>query len=591
MKASSHRKLSGIYDVESADRSFMQVIARRAAPVRPLPAVSNTDAEWMKLRAYANAGLEAYNDCWTGEMANRPIPFISTDDRPKQAQSFVDLYLPSLLRYLGPSMKPGYQPINKVSRLGYPVNANPGNGLDAKTRLKVRPSKFDVTMAVFEQVYHDDWSLFKDAFLTHGRRLQNELPDTKRVQQFINAQGDIYERTTSRDDRLITVPDLGVRVGSRTRIITQPPVYNLYLQCFDSVLHSAIMSHPLCDSNMYKHRTWAPDQFWITFDCKHYERYLGMAAISYANIVGGVYGEKLLEMIHMKSLVPSDDWKACKFIKPRFAPGTYPQFNSGICAVATIGKIANICAQIHFFVTHKGMSVNDAIQTVLSGTSPGLQRWMYGDDNRVTGDPVQCEEYVNYMASVFEIERDDEPKYLGMVLDRDKLEFLLPASTYNLKLYQPERDFSWRTYPYLGLVERRRIFSEFGAPVISRDIIPFEDELWTAIGDPFHRIISNAAKEAILANQSGVQLNRWMVTDKEYLMTAQEEMSTGLFWHVPPTVVASIINKIVGPTVRESLNFKSIENVPIPVTNASKHANIYDTYHSTEEEEAADNLS
>jgi len=153
-------------------------------------------------------------------------------------------------------------------------------------------------------------------------------------------------------------------IGSRTRTIVRPPVLNLWLQCWDSMLHNAIMSHPLCDSNVYRHEKWPTGSSFITFDCKHYERYLGMAAITYASTIGGAYGSKLDMLIRYPFIVPSDDWLNCFEVQPLFKKGVYPQFSSGLSPVAPLGKLTNICAQVEYFHTHKHLDKASAVATV-----------------------------------------------------------------------------------------------------------------------------------------------------------------------------------------------------------------------------------
>jgi len=140
----------------------------------------------------------------------------------------------------------------------------------------------------------------------------------------------------------------------------------------------------------------------------------------------------------------------------------------------------------------------------------------------------------------------------------------LPKDTYNLKLYQPERDFEWKDYPNLGMVERRATFSKYGEPEIGRIIIPYEDELWNAINHPFVEVAAAAVAERIKASQKGIQLNKYLVTDKDYLMTEEERIASGLYWHLKPDVTTGIVLSLVGNNVRERLTFKHARFTPIP---------------------------
>jgi hypothetical protein len=478
-------------------------------------------------------------------------------------------YIKDVFRYLLPHMQPATQTINKISSLGYPVNVNPGDGVDRKSGSltegkKIKQSKFDIVLELFKPMESGDFDLYKDGYHTVGCRKQNEPPSKKREFQFISAAGDIVQRDITAEARYIDVPGLGGMVGSRSRTIVRPPVVNLYLQCFDTLLHNTIKRHPLCDSNVYTKQEWPSDAHFVTFDCKHYERYLGLCAITYAEAVGGRYAEQLLQLIYYPFVVPSDDWKRFFEIRPLYGPGVYPQFSSGLSPVAPLGKLANICVQVAYFVEQKGQDVPSAIATVLSGTSDSMRRWSFGDDNRVMGHKDEVKAFCDHMANYFDVEFDDTPKYLGTVFRRDLGRWVLPASTYNLKLYQPERDYEFKDYPNLGMLARRETFTEFGEPEIARDIIPFENDLWNAIDHPFVKIAAAAVAERQMATRKGIKLNEYLVTDKDYLMSEEEKVRSGLFWHLQPDVTASVVVGLVGREVLEQLPFKGMRLHPIP---------------------------
>lgn len=564
-QSASYKQLPGLFEVEKVDRTYRQVVPRRGAPVRPFKGIDNQAANWMKTEAFKHANLEEFIPCWSGEMASRPIPFVSTDDGPKLATDIFKKHIQPVLAYLLPQVEPHFQPINKISALGYPINGNPGTGMDDKTGIQVYESKMDVTLDLFAIMQSGDFSLYKDGFHTIGLRRQIESPKKVRVFQFIDDKGNVYQREITGVDRKIDVPQIGEMIGSRSRPITRPPVVNLYNQCWDSMLHNAILKHPLCHANVYTKERWPQGVTYMTFDCKHFERYLGMAAIEYANAIGGKYGEQLLMMIYYPFIVPSDSWKTFFEIRPLYSNSVYPQFGSGISCVADLGKLMNICVQVEFFMTHERVDERSAIALVMSGVSEGMRRWSYGDDNRVMGDRDKVEEFVKWMGTVFDIEVDETPSYLGTIYRDDIDRFVLPARTYNTKLYMPERDFEWKDYPNLGMVERRHVFQEYGEPEISGDIIPYEDELWAKVEYPYHMIATRAVTERMEANRRGVTLSRLMVTDKDYLMTEDEQVSSGLFWHLSPQVTASIVNQIVDQErIRPLLTFRDAPFTAVP---------------------------
>jgi hypothetical protein len=565
MQNSGDRKLQAMFKVAPASKSFRRAVPRRIEAIRPFKGITNYDANWMKTHAYDKFGLSEYDNCWTGEMNMRPIPFVSTDPRPLRTQSQFERYITHVLAYLLPDVKPAIQAINKISSLGYPISANPGDGLDKTTGIKRFQSKFDVMLSLFEPMQRGDFEIYADGYHTIGVRKQNESPSKKRVFQFIDSNGLIFEKEITAQQRAIQVPQLGEMIGSRSRTIVRPPVVNLWLQCWDTLIHDAIKKHPLCDANVYNRQEWPQDAYFVTFDCKHYERYLGLCAISYAHAIGGIYEQQLLQLIKYPFIVPSSDWTNFWEIRPVYGDGIFPQFSSGLSPVAPLGKLTNICVQVGFFVEEQHMDVKSAIATVLSGASPGLRRWSFGDDNRLEGDKDLIDEFCKYMGAFFDIEVDECPTYLGTVFRADLGRWCLPSRTYNLKLYQPERDYEWKDFPNLGMVARRATFVEFGEPEIASKIIPFEDELWLAVGHPFLEIAAAAVAERQASVRKGIHLTDMMVTNKEYLMTDEQKARSGLFWHLSPQVVATIVNSLVGDDIKSRLMFKDQPFTPIPL--------------------------
>jgi len=578
--------VDALFQVTNVSRSMRRVIPRRIPAVRPIKGLTNQQINFMKCAAYEHAHLEEYKPCWTGEMAMRPIPFVSTDPKPKRTQAVFSRYIHDVLAFLVPEITPGIQTINKISSLGYPINANPGSGVDPTSGEQVFESKFDVVLNLFQSMQDGDFSLYEDGYHTVGVRKQNEPPSSKRVFQFIGDKG-IYEKQITAADRAISVPQLGVMIGSRTRLIVRPPVVNLYLQCWDTLLHNAIKRHELCEANVYARTQWPDDTHWRTFDCKHYERYLGLCAISYAAAIGGAYETELLKLIDYPFIVPDDKWSKVYEIRPRYSETTYPQFSSGLSPVAPLGKLTNICCQVAYFHEEQKQDIHTAIATTLSGISEGMRRWSFGDDNRLTGRKDAIDAFCKFMEQYFDIEYDDTPTYLGTIYRPDLRRWVLPARTYNLKLYQPERDFDWKDYPSLGLFERRETFIRYGEPEIGGDIIPFENSLWDAVGHPFVEVAAAAVAERQRAMKKGIELTKLLVTDKSYLMTETEKAASGLFWHLSADVTATIVLKLVGERIRGMLRFRDMPYMPIPKgkTNRVPYSDSLGTKQDENEEE------
>jgi hypothetical protein len=552
---------SGLYEVTAASEYEYSLIPKRKGPVRPIPGLTMYDAQWMKVGAYEAAGLTDFLDCWTFEPKARSIPFVATDPKPQRALEAFRKYAPAILDFLVPQITPHVQTYNKISAAGYPINANPSTYEEtqrvaqrANIQAPEASNKFDLLLTLFKELDAHDISRYDHSFGTLGGRLQVEDPNKTRLMLFIGDDGVVYEKTVTREDKTEYIKELaGKFVGSRYRGVLNPAVINLYIQCWDTMLHRAIMKHPICYANIYTKERWPSGLKFSTFDCKHFERYMGMIVFEYANLVGGYYGQWLTKIASDPYLVKSDTGKRAFKIKPIYRAGQYPQFGSGISCVADLGKLTNAAVQVGYFVSVHKMAIQDAVQVCFSAEHAGLRRWMYGDDNRLMGNVHEMQRFTNWMGDHFDIEIDDQLVYLGTTYRSDLDRWVLPKKTYNLKLYQPERDFDWRTYPALGNVERRKTFSEYGEPEIAKHIIPLEDNLFSDVGHPYHEMVAAAMAEKHKMETLGQTLSREEATDKEYLLTPEQQIQSGMFWGLPATETRRIVLSIVSENIKQKL--------------------------------------
>lgn len=277
--------VSRYFKVEAAPREYKQHIPRRKRPIRPIFGLTESDTDELKNVMFDRFGLSEYRDCWTYEMNARPVPFVSFDERPRKVLEAFDKYIDVLLWVLLRHVKPHHQTFNKVSRLGWPVHRNPRD--DEGNLIKM-----DVFVPLIEKALAGDWAEYEGSFFTINSRLQNEPPDKIREMQFIDDDGRITTRDVNRNELREWIDSINRdAIPPRTRAVFCPPVLNLGMQLWDTMLHRAIMAYPLCAANIYHHEKISdPDQY-ESFDCKHYERDLGMCVLSYAARVGGVYEE------------------------------------------------------------------------------------------------------------------------------------------------------------------------------------------------------------------------------------------------------------------------------------------------------------
>jgi len=602
MRLDTDPDLLKYFKVRPADSDWRRVISKRRNPVRPIPGMDNDDVQVMREGLYPLAGLEEYLQTWSGEMKSRPIPFVSTDSKPLDTQKLYDKYMPEILRFLLPYVKPGVQTINKISRLGYPVFGNPGDGIDRKSNsptygFKTQRSKFDEWLILAKPIYYGDIELYRNGVHTEGNRTQNDPPDKSRDQQFIDDTGTPYAHETTPHDRIGVVPDLGELILSRSRIITQAPACNNATQCWDTLLNNVLGQFHLFDADVYSDQSWRYEGQLVTFDCKHYERYTGLCALSYADLIGGNFGTLLRWMINYPVVVPSDSWRSFWEIQPIFGPGSYPQFYSGLSPVADNNKLVNVAVQVAFFHEHIGLSITEAIAETLSGVGHGMRRWNFGDDNRAVGEPGVIKAWLEWMKTYFAIDIDEIPTYLGTIFRADLKKWCLPRRTYLLKMFQPERDFSWKEFPNMGLVLRRETFLRYGEPEIGSELVPIEDRLLTEVGLPWVDIVNKGHAEMRNAKAVRVQFDKYVAADKEYLMTEQQKIASGMYWHLSAEQTASMAISLVGKEIKERLSFAHMQLTPPPepdslsdvrrTTNyaGSLHSNGEDT--TDEYEEAA----
>lgn len=557
----SNQVVDGFYQVRRAPADVVRKIPPRRGPIRPIPGLTMAEARDVMLRALEHDGFSEYNACWTFEPRRRAIPFMTTDPKPQRVHDQFERYVGAIFDVVVPQIKAKKQTINKISAGGWPLNANPKTHLETQNicarlglHLPRAMNKFDLIVGLFPELDAGDISRYHESFGTWNERLQYEPPSKEREGLFIADDGSIYKDVITQEDRTEYVAELGEDVvGSRARGVLNPALINLYLQCWDTLLHSAIMSFPLCYSNVYNHRKYPGSTHFMTFDCKHYERYLGKLVFAYADAVGGRYAEWMTKLATDPHLVPSDTRKTAWLIKPIIKQGQYPQLGSGLSLVATVGKLGNLAVQTGYFVDTYKMNAHDAVLTALMGEHDGLSREMYGDDNRLRGPKAKCEHFIDYVKDYFDIEVDEWPKYLGTKWRPDVEEFMLPASTFDLKMYLRERDYEWYSYPSLGFIERRDTFRQFGEPEIAKDIIPYQDALFNSIDKPIIGMISEAQEEMRQANSLGVTLSKEEVTDKEYLLTPEEQIASGRFWGFEEARTTQIARSLVSKTINEKL--------------------------------------
>lgn len=505
---------------EFPDQAFARKIVNpRRGPVLGVPGLGWRDAEHIKGALFNRFGLEEYNKSVTGEMYSRPIPHAFETSKLSGIRELYARHAPKLFDRILRTLKPPIQPLNKVSRLGWP-------------NFNVPESKKDTIQPVFDHLLHDGLGTSLDrAWVIMNVRLQEESEHKEREFLFVSKDGQVYPRKIGAKERVIRTP-LGARLASRTRLVFNEPVHNLIKQILDTAVHNALLSFPLWHHNMYGDPAAAfrGAPFVLALDVKHMERFTAAAVAERARIIGGLYEELQLKFLSLPYLCPSDDWKRFFLLYPDLLAGWMVQFASGDSAVAPSQKELFFCLFLEFALTYLKMDEESAVTWVLQGGDARVRILNYGDDNFFAGEETTVRALYKFLASWLEVQEEQPPAFLGFNYVDGR--FQLRLRSYLLKTYMNERrpGSAFRPYPFFGWREKRRTYGEFGDPALQGSVFPNEDRLLEEAGLPWSKILhlAQAEERIIYAQAKGMALPDW-VLGKDYLLTAEQKLATGLY--------------------------------------------------------------
>ena len=108
----------------------------------------------------------------------------------------------------------------------------------------------------------------------------------------------------------------------------------------------------------------------------------------------------------------------------------------------------------------------------------------------------------------------------------------------------------------MGLFEVRNVYQQFGHPLVTKDMVPFEDALLARHGISVSHLRSQAMVEASFIDDQ-LDLDPRMLTDKEYLLTHKERMDSGKYTGLYPEQTASIITNLVDEHWAAKLSFNN----------------------------------
>lgn len=529
-----------MYKVRRAPPTLRSIInpRRGATPSAPL-------LDWEQWAATADSlfsqfGLEQFAGCVTAEMYCRPVPHVFQKERVRAITELYSRRGPGVLARLMANISPPLQPLNKQSRLGWPFFYRPD-------------SKKVVLMPFFERIMSEGVEATlnyegDEAFIIMNVRLQPEDKDKERQVLIIDDSGTVKELTVTRTLREVKVPMIGTRVASRTRLVFNMPAHNLFKQPLDTAIHDELLRHPAFHHDMYTPGgTIAMAGDVLFFDVKSFERHTAEVARLRGQLIGGGYGQIVAGFSRAPFLVPSDSWKSLFFINPDRDAGFADQYASGDSAVAPAQK--EIFACIYQEVAERLLHIapSASLDWVFGGGDARMTIRNYGDDNALSGDGGLLREAFAMIKEYLEAEEEDPPKFLGFLWTRQG--WRLGPASYLTKTYLNERrpGSNFRKYPLFGWAEKRKVYQKYGTPELVTQVFPRENDLLQQAGHPWTEILRLAAEEALIAASASGSFRKpsWLL-DKDYMMSAEEKIATGLYEGLEPSETGRIIKFLVG---------------------------------------------
>lgn len=527
----------GMYRTKPAPDGLREVINPRRGAIRTVPFLSWKQYLASKDALFGAFGLEKYQGCATAEMYSRPVPHVFPVKETAALTSLYEERAPAVLAFLLARIQAPLQTLNKQSRLGWPWFDRP----DSK-RARLLPFFNKAMDGQLEE-------MMNGCFIIMNVRLQAEPSDKERDMLFCTDEGSVYSAKVDKERRTVTVGDLGRLTAARTRLVFNLPWPNLFKQVLDTAIHNVLLSFPVFHHNLYAKTGYIPVQpHYRALDVKHFERHTATLARARAKLLGGLYGRIAQIFADAPFLCPSDNWKKTFLLWPNRDAGFSDQYASGDSAVAPVQKEVFLILYSKFAETHLGVPPSESIKWVLAGGDTRLTIHNYGDDNLLSGDPGAVQAAFDFLAQYLHVEEEDPAKFLGFLLTPEG--FRLGPSSYLLKTWLNERaPFSaFRKYPYLGWVAKRKIYDQYGTADIRNDIFPAEDKLLAAGGLPWSDVLTYSQREALsLASRTTAFRNPSWLLDKDYLMTAEEKVATGLFEGIYPAETKPMIRSLLDP--------------------------------------------
>lgn len=519
------------------------IISPRRGPSASVPGLSMVEGLLAADEMFSRFGLDGYVGCVTGEMESRPIPQVFRESTVKPLTDLYSDWLPDITAWLLPQVKAPHQTYNKISRVGWPGFHRPDN-------------KLHYVLDHMPAILSGDMDMYKEAFIVMGVRVQAEPKKKERDFLFVDDGGTVFSKTVGPAQRTIKTP-AGPRIGSRTRLVFNLPIYNLVKQVWDTAVHNVFMRWPAFHHDMNNGNILPVKGYHLCLDIKHFERNTASCNRARSAYYGGVYAKCGEITASIPFAVPTDSWDGAKFLYVNRDQGWSDQYASGDSAVAPSQKEILMAVYASFFHKELGYPRADCCNVVARGGDERLTIRNYGDDNSIDGDEAVVKSFHAYIKQYLPVDVEDPPRFLGFQWYPEFQKWLLPPQSYLSKVYLNERapGTNFRKYPFLGWVEKRNVYSKIGHPSIRSDIFPVEDNLLAKLGTPWYSIVRRGDEDKKAAYQAGLEaVNVLSLLGKDYALTPKEQIAQGTHTGLGPEATRTIIPKLVGKHILSKLN-------------------------------------
>lgn len=498
-----------------------QKVARLVVKPRRGASLSTPGLLWPEQLAaqdamFAEFGLDELRGCITAEMRHRPVPQVFETYKTKPITDLFRKWAPRIYARILPAIMPPVQVLNKTSSLGWPHFNSP----ESKRKVMLDAINAMVAPGGLEK--------FRSGFIVPNVRLQPESRHKKREFLYVDARGKVFPKETGEKERTIRKPAADY-VASRTRLVFNLPLPNLFTQVLDTAVNTALLQHKLFKHNMYDPALLGFKGDSLFFDVKHFERATAEIVRARAQIFGGLYADIGQMFSELPFLCPSSDWKVMQLMWVARAEGFSDQFASGYSPVSPSQKEILLVVICEFAVVELGMNEEDAITWALAGGDSRLSMRNSGDDNAYGGDSGLLDAIFTFVRQYLDAEEEEPPKFLGFLHQNGF--FKLGISSYVTKTYLNERapGSNFRKFPFYGWVLKRQIYQKYGEEGFVSRVFPFEDALLASLGLPWSKVVELANTEASEARSLAGLTNLNWVMGKDYLMTPEEKLQTGVF--------------------------------------------------------------